>query len=371
MNTEEILDLIFIENDLAPSTRNSYRRSVEYFEEITGQQLNDVLTLAETEHHWKTSNLRRCLIVFRKELYARYKKGTAQDYYGKIIAILNYFEIDYGKLPKMKKHNESLLRDTSEIPTRETLKKCIELKNNIIVKSTTLLTSSTGLSPIDLLNLTLQDYLTATSEYHNYNTHHNIIQAIYEMDDQKVIATLKGNRQKTGTEYITFTSPESIHYTNIYLLSREDELKPNSPLYRISRRQLNKYYQNINDQLRLGTTSEGTAKYSLKNLRSYHATQLETAGMTDSRIDILQGRKPSTIIRKHYIKINTDTLREDYIRCLPYLVIDDMEKIKTELDIVREENRELKEKNNDLEDIKKRLLRLEADRPTWDEFKKE
>ena len=363
MNTNEILELIFIEKDLAPTTQNGYRRSVQYFEKITGQSLNEILTIAEKEHYWKTSNLRKCLIIYRKELYKQYKKGTAQDYYSKIIAILNHFEIDYGKLPKMKKHNENLLRDTSEIPSQTTLKKCIELKNNIIIKSSTLLTCSTGLSPVDLLNLTLQDYLTATSEYQNYNKHHNILKAIYEMDDKKVIATFKGNRQKTGTEYVTFTSPEAIVAINIYLLSREDELRPSSKLFKISRRQLNKYYQDINEQLGLGVTSEGIAKYSLKNLRSYHATQLEIAGMSDSRIDILQGRKPSTIIRKHYIRINTDTLKQEYIKCLPYIVVDDMEKIKTELDTVKEEKEllvnEINERKAKEDELNKRMLNIE------------
>jgi hypothetical protein len=370
MNTEEMLEIIFLENEYSQSTRNEYRRTVQYFEEITGQKITEVMELAETEHQWKTSNLRRQLLRFRNEMNRRYKKSTATEYYGKIIAILNHFEIEYGKLPKMKKQAENILRDTSEIPSQKTLKKCVELKNNIIVKSTTLLFSSTGLSPVDLLKMTINDYLIGTSDYHNYNTHHNIQQAIVEMDDQQVVAMFKGNRQKTGTEYITFTSPESITATNNYLLSREDQLTPDKPLFQISRRTLNKYYQDINDQLGLGVTSEGTAKYSPKNLRSFHATQLEIAGMSDSRIDILEGRKPSTIIRKHYIKINTDTLREDYIRCLPYLVVDDMEKIKTELDIVKEENKTLKEKNEDLEDLKKRVLALESDRPTWDEFKK-
>ncbi|WP_292475034.1 integrase, partial [Methanosphaera sp.] len=337
MKTQDILETLFMENELSRSTRNAYLRSVRKFENITEQTLPEILDLAEKEHNWKTSNLRRCLLKYRHELNQNYKRSTAQEYYGKIISILNHYEIDYGKLPKPKKHNENVLYDVAELPSQKTLKKCIELKNNILLKSATLFIASTGLSPVDLLKLTVKDYLEGTSEYHNYPQHHDILKAILEMEDKQVIATLRGHRQKTGTEYITFTSPEAIKNTNIYLQSREDQLTLESTLFKVSRRQFNKYYQDINEQLMLGLTSEGKAVFSPKNLRSYHATQLERAGMNDNHIDILEGRKPSSIIRRHYIKIDADELKQEYIECLPYLVVDDVEKIKTELELVREE----------------------------------
>lgn len=366
MKTQDILQTLFIENELSKSTRNAYLRSVRKFEKITEQTLPEILELAEKEHNWKTSNLRMCLLKYRHELNQNYKRSTAQEYYGKIISILNHYEVDYGKLPKQKKHNENILYDVAELPSQKTLKKCIELKNNILLKSATLFIASTGLSPIDLLKLTVKDYLESTNEYHNYQQHHNIIQAILEMEDKQVIATLRGHRQKTGTEYITFTSPEAIKNTNIYLQSREDQLTLESILFKVSRRQFNKYYQDINEQLGLGLTSEGKAVFSPKNLRSYHATQLERAGMNDNRIDILEGRKPSSIIRRHYIKIDAEELKQEYIECLPYLVVDDMEKIKTELELVREENQEYKnqlsEFRKDLNDLKKRSI-------IWEEMK--
>jgi phosphoenolpyruvate-protein kinase (PTS system EI component) len=103
-------------------------------------------------------------------------------------------------------------------------------------------------------------------------------------------------------------------------------------------------------------------------LRSYHASQLSESGMNDSNIDLLQGRKPQSIARKSYIRVKRERLKEEYIQALPYLVVEDFERVKTELETVKEENQTLKERNEDLEDIKKRLLALEAGRPTWDEY---
>ena len=36
---------------------------------------------------------------------------------------------------------------------------------------------------------------------------------------------------------------------------------------------------------------------------------------------------------------------------------------------LEQENRDLKEKNDDLEELKRRVLALESDRPTWDQIK--
>lgn len=360
MKTERLLENMFIEKNLKQSTKNGYKRAVEHFEKHTQQSLHETLTQAEKEEtQWKKSTLRTNLISFRREMYETYKKDTAKGYYGKIISLLNYYEINIGKLPPINMGNDNRLKDSSELPSQETLKLCIELKNNNLLRSTTLLMSSTGLSPIDLLNLTIDDYLKSTRQYHQYYTHFNILNAIHEMKDKEVVATFKGNRQKTKTQYITFASPEAIKATNLYLLSRTDKLNIDSPLFKTSRRHLNKLFQDTNDQLGLGETSEGISCFSPKNLRSYHATQLEIAGMSDSRIDILQGRKTQSIIRRHYIKVNVDVLREEYIKCLPYLVVDDMNKIKTELDVVKEENAELKDRQDKLDEILARIELLE------------
>ena len=289
-------------------------------------------------------------------MYSKYKKDTAKGYYGKIISILHYYDITLGRIPPITHPNQNILRDSTELPTQELLKECIESKNNPLLKATTLLLSSTGLSPVDLLNLTIQDYLDSTKSYHHTN---DIYTAIQNMKHQEVIPIFKGNRQKTGTQYITFASNESVKAINNYLQGRQDPLKPDTPLFKTSRRHLNKVYQDVNDQLGLGVTSEGISKFSPKNLRSYHATQLETAGMSDNRIDILQGRKPSTIIRKHYVKVNVNALKEEYIKCLPFLVVDDFVKVKTELEIVKEENKAYKEKEEKINNILERLERLE------------
>lgn len=376
-NTEQLLNIIFQEKELSPSTQSTYTLSVKYFEKHIQKTIYELIQIHEKEEKnpeitWRDCTLKKELISFRKSMYKKYKEGSAKEYYGKIIAILNFYEVNLGRIAPYNKTktNKPEPIDPDDLPDREMLKLCIETKNPLL-KSSTLLLAHTGLSPIDLLNFTIDDYFTSTKEYHNFYKHYNVNKAIDEMNQHKqIVATFKGYRQKTKGKYITFAGTEAIKATNIYLLSRTDELKLNSKLFKISRRHFNRIFQEVNDKLNLGEIG-WIARFAPKNLRDYQATQLELSGMSDGRIDIIQGRKPSSIIRKHYIKVKTSILKEEYIKALPYIVIEEVQKYKTENDVLREENIELKSELSEISSMKERILALEKSRPTWNEFIKD
>ena len=284
---------------------------------------------------WRDCTLKETLINYRDYLYDKYKSTSAKIYYGKIISILNYYEVELGKIEHIKSESNDLIL-TDEIITFKEIKQCINSIDSPIIKATALLMSSTGLSPADILKISVKEYIQLNNEYHNFNNHHNIRLDIKEMNDKDIIITIRGYRKKSKVEYITFASPESIKAVNSYLLSCE-KLSLDDPLFNISRGHLKVTYARINNQLGLGVTDEGYARFSMKYMRSYHATQLEKAGMHDARINILQGRVNNTVICKHYIKVSLKELKEDYIRCLPYIVVEDINKVKSELDNVKEE----------------------------------
>ena len=365
-NTQQILNNLFQEKELSPSTQSTYILSVKYFEKHIQKTIYELIQLHEKEEKnpditWRDCTLKKELISFRKSMYKKYKEGSAKEYYGKIIAILNFYEVNLGRIApyNKRKTNKSELIDPDDLPDREMLKLCIETKNPLL-KSSTLLLAHTGLSPIDLLNLTIDNYFTSTKEYHNFYKHYNVNKAIEEMNQhEQIIATFKGYRQKTKGKYITFAGTEAIKATNNYILSRTDELELDSKLFKISRRHFNRIFQEVNDKLNLGEMG-GIARFAPKNLRDYQATQLELAGVPDGRIDIIQGRKPASIIRKHYIKLKTSILKEEYIKALPYIVIEEVQKYKTENDVLREENTELKSELSEIQGMEKRLSKVES-----------
>lgn len=353
--TQELIDQIAIERNLSPSTKYNYKLSVEYFEKHIGMTLVDLIEIAKDEERnpniiWSESTLRNSIISFRSNLYRKHKEKTAEQYLSKILAILKHIGITVYDLPSFSK--KQTIKGTPIYPEdlldRETIQKCIDSAPTVIVKPLALGFTSTGLSVIDMLNISIQDYLHSTKDYHNAN---NIYQAIQEMENKDVIPVFKSSRRKTGINYITFASPEFVKATNAYLLTREN-LQLDDPLFEITRRHVNRVFQRINDNLNLGKVNDEVSKFSPKMMRIYHASQLHEAGVSSDMIDILQGRTPKGLIYKSYIRIKTDVLRDEYIKALPYLVISETSKFKTELDVVKEENKKFHEI---VEDIDKRI----------------
>ena len=238
---------------------------------------------------------------------------------------------------------------------REILQLCINVKNPLL-KAITLFMSSTGMSKTDTLKLTVQDFLDATREYHHTNRLDTALSILKE--NTQVIGYWDNNkRSKTGEIYYTFNSNESSTAIVQYLLTRE-KLTPESPLFKITSKYLSDLFKETNDKLHLGKNGE-YSRFTAHMLRRYHATQLVEAGMDTEKINILQGRKPKSIAYKSYIKIKPSKLREEYIKALPYLVVEDYNKVKTENELLREENQAYREKEEKINDILARLGRLE------------
>lgn len=353
--TNDILEKLILEKNLAPATADIYKRTIFFFENHIGMTLPEFLEKVKEEEKnpeiiWADSLLRNSLVSFRNEMYNNFKESSAGTYFSKIPAICRHFGITVKKLPTFstKQTNKSTPIYPEDLPDREMLQKCIEVKNPML-KAATLLMSSTGLSRVDTLRLKVSDYLEATKEYHNHLD--NPFLAIQDLEscEVDVIPTFKSSRRKTGINYVTFASPEAAHAINLYLLTRNN-IDVNDRLFKMSSWHFNKQFREANDILNLGKVN-GVSRFTPQMLRRYHASQLNEAGMSTDKIDILQGRTPKGLIHKSYIRIKTKTLKEEYIRCLPFLVIQEIEKIRTELDVVKDENVVLKEENEKYKEL--------------------
>ena len=366
---DEILSLLFFERGSSDSTQKSYTRTINLFEKVINLTLPEMLDIAESQEDenisWKNRDLRKWLITYRKYVYENYKKRTAKSYLTLVVSVFRHFEITVEKLPYFStvSATPSVPIDPDLLVDRDVLRMCINVGNPLL-RAVVLFMSSTGLAKTDTLNLTLRDYLIATDS--NLNQHP--IYSIKEMENQQIIGVWNNlMRQKTGHQYYTFSSPESTVAINHYLLTREHLNSLDLPLFDISSKRLSDLFKETNDMLGLGKNGE-FSRFATHMLRRYHSTQLAEAGMEEGKIDMLQGRKPRSILYQSYLKIKPSKLKEEYIGALPYIVIEDINKYKTELEMVKEENKDLREKNYDLEDIKRRLLKLEEEKPSWDEF---
>lgn len=323
-----------------------------------------MLDIAETEEDknisWKNRQLRKWIITYRKYVYENYKKSTAKSYLTLMISVFRHFEITVEKLPYFS--TVSAIQPTPINPDllvdRDILRLCINVKNPLL-KAVVLFMSSSGLAKTDTLNLTLRDYLIATGSDLNIHPIH----AIKEMEGKQIIGVWENlQRQKTGHQYYTFSSPESTTAINHYLLTREHLNSLDLPLFDISGKRLSDLFKNTNDMLGLGKNGE-FSRFATHMLRRYHSTQLAEAGMEEGKIDMLQGRKPRSVLYQSYLKIKSSVLKDEYIECLPYLVIEDINKYKTELEVSQEKNSQLESENVELkkqnDETRRRIDNLE------------
>ena len=163
---------------------------------------------------WKNTQTRKWILSYREWLYSKYNVSTAQLYLTAILTVYRHFEITIPPLPyfskKGLKHSTPINYD--DLPDRELLREVLQGVSPL-VRALILFMSSSGVSRIDVLNLTIHDYLDATQDYHNSDS---VKKAIKEMRDEDIIPTFQLTRQKTGTDYFTFCSHEAVKSINAY-----------------------------------------------------------------------------------------------------------------------------------------------------------
>ena len=377
-DTDEILNEIFLERNHSENTQKSYQRAVNNFELYLNKHLGEILTIAETEEDqripWRKSSLRNYLIDFRAYLYNKYKSKTAKLYLTLIISIFRHYEFIIPKLPRFSEDIEVIPILPEDMPDREMLQKCIDIAP-LVVQTFALFTSSSGMSRRDALNLKVKDYMEATKEYHNSNNIHDAIKQMNNSDIDIVPCFRDLIRQKTNMPYYTFCSPEAAEAINNYLLSRRvliynengevtgsRDVDINDDLFDVSYQWIGNLFDEVNQKLGLGKAGRYN-RFTIHMMRRYHATQLYAAGMSEDKINLLEGRTPKSVIHESYIKVKSEDLKEEYIECLPYLVVTEIDKVRTKLDVEMEKNiqleHDLQEKTDEVSTLNERVDSIE------------
>lgn len=389
MNTKSLLQTYFLERNSSKNTQRIYRQVVKIFEEHTGKTLPEILEIAEAEEQkvkWTKSTLYYFLISFRKYLYDNLQPSTAQMKFTVIKTIIKYFDITVLPLKSFstKKYHKVELTP-EDIITQDELQTCVNIKNPL-VKAIATFMSSSGCSLIDTLNLTIYDYIFSTQEYHNLPCDDDHINEILQLlTNRKDVVPVfeKLRRQKTGVQYNTFCSPEAVIATNNYLLYREKKEKESierynnkhldnpkfypglqltDQLFKGNHGSIERMFRQVNDAVGLGKAGN-YVKFAPHMMRRYHTTQLYAAGWSEYEINLLQGRKSQEVIHRSYLRVKVDALKEKYIKALPFLVVDDVYRVKTELDVTKEKNTQLASENVELkkqnDETRRRIDNLE------------
>ena len=351
------LEQFFIDRNSSKATQDHYKAAVKLYEGTIGKTLDELIDEADAEEEdgirWKRRKLKTYLMEFRNHLYANKAQGTARQYFVDIQTIYRHFEIELQPLPTLaaKSVDKTYELDYDDILTKEEIIDAYYEATNV-VKCIILLASSSGLSKVDLLNLTVSDFIKACGCKND-----NLAEQLDFLKHQhKLIPCFKGTRQKTNKSYITFCSPEATEHIVQYLIGRnaeiqkayeqgesiESQLNCDDKLFDISNSHLSFMLRNINDKLNLGKVGKNT-KFRMHMLRKFHSTTLINIenGFTVEEVDTLQGRSQDKTHRA-YFHNSREKLYNKYL-----LYVDELMLFSSLNDVTKEEYEKVKKENEE------------------------
>ena len=380
MKNTEILDYFFkIRNITNPRTQKLYKITLQEYSHHQQKNIHELLEEAEQEEEtgirWKHRKLKKRLIEYRVYLYNKHAINTAKHRFTRIITFYQQFDIEIHQLPKWITRHEEQVMNYRNLPDKEIIRAAINIASPVM-KPIILFMSSSGCARTETLNLTINNYIEATQEYHQSNNIYEIINTLNNIDD--VVPTFNILRQKTQKYYTTFCTPETVTSINNYLLSRTDTLTPQSKLFKINPDYFSVKFTEINKELNLGKVGSFN-RFRSHMLRKFHASTLMNDGMSRETVNDLQGKSKNSVDEVYFYN-NPKSLKEVYIKHLHAVTImQDVEKVTVkspEFLKLENTNRELeaslKEQESKYENILERISALEnrSDEDVLAKFKK-
>ncbi len=326
INDNQILDEITQTRNIQKGTRKNYQNAIKLYTESQGKTLTELIQEAEAEEEngvrLKNRTLKKRLIHFRNYLIndKNYSKLTIEKTVSLVKTIYSHYEIEIPKIPvfnnKPAKEYPPIYYD--DLPTKELIQEAIRLSNPLM-ESIILFICSSGCAKAETLSLTIQDFITATREWHNST---NIYEVLNELKTQdNVVPIFKLKRRKVNKYYYTFCSPEAVTAIVSYLNSRTDKLTPESPLFKISDNYFNKKFIELNNLL--GNVKKGCFGLIRGHmLRKFHASNLQRGenGLTIEEIDSLQGRTKKQVHDSYFFD-DPQELRKKYLANIDKVLI--------------------------------------------------
>ena len=321
-NDEKLLNEFIESRNLSLRTYQGYKDALKKYILFQNESFYNLLLEADLEEEnrirWKNRKIKQRLIDFRLFLYNNYMYNAAKVYFQRILTLYRHFEIEIHNLPKISnKSSKNYVITFEDLPTKEIIKNALEIANSVM-RALILFIISSGCGRRESLNLTIDDFIEATYEYHKEK---DIKKALLILKDlENVVPTFKITRQKTNKFYFTFCSPEASKEIINYLLE-ERKLNGSDKLFKINLDYLNTNFDKINKEL--GLKKVGTyRRFRCHMLRKFHASALYNAnnGLSLDEIDSLQGRSKDKTHSSYFME-NPNLLKEKYINSLDAITI--------------------------------------------------
>ena len=260
------------------------------------------------------------------------------------------------ELPRINKKGVKTSKPVTfkDLPDKEVIRNAIKISNTTMT-AIILFMASSGCARRETLNLTIQDYIDALSEYTNKT---NIYDIIHDLGPNcNVVPTFKLFRQKTDKYYTTYCSPEAVNAINLHILSRTEMVSEDSPLFKIDEYYFLQKFIDINNKMELGKVGAFN-RFRSHMLRKFHASALYNDGMSLDNVNDLQG-KAKNKTDASYFMTNPEDLKNEYIKHLPAVTImEDVKKITIKSPEFIEMENENKELKTELDEIKADIMSI-------------
>jgi len=320
-NDSDLLKDFVITRNLKPITKKTYNTSIQLYTGFNKLSFVSLIKEAEEEENqgirWKYRKIKQRLLKFRNYLTVHYKKNYVKITLSRIITVYKHYEIEIHDLPPQssKNHNESAPITFNDLPDKKIIQRALR-RSDPLMKAIILFMSSSGCARRETLNLTIEDFINATRDYHDSNDINEIIQMLKSRND--IIPTFKLKRQKTNKYYFTFCSPEATKQILKYLQKRKD-LTPEDKVFNIHTETFSRNFTKINNKLKLGKVGTYN-RFRSHMLRKYHATRLRNDGMDITDINAMQGKTKNSVDESYFFE-DPNKLKEKYIKHLSAITV--------------------------------------------------
>ena len=382
MTNKEYVEEYSTSRGLRHRTHTTMQICLNHYSNFQNMTLHELLEEADMEEEqgirWKKRTLKKRLINYMNYCKRNMTLTSAKSYLGRVKGFYVHHEIEIGKLPKWNTKNAILNEPilSHDLPTKEILMSAFE-KADPVMKAILLTAVSTGMSRVDILSLTIQDFLTSTYEVHKKN---NIQEALpILLKEESFIPTLSMRRHKNNKYFFTFMTTEAMHEICNYLLIRDKRnkkykrplIQPEDKLFKISNTTYGDKFVELNNALKLGKKGAFNRLRS-HMLRKYHATTLEKNGMSREHVRILQGKSNSKVDEAYFYP-EPETLQREYVKSMDdLLLLSEVKEITTESPEYQElqkQNKELKEKEKQIDEIWNEINNIKERENIWESLK--
>ncbi|WP_455645443.1 tyrosine-type recombinase/integrase [Methanosphaera sp.] len=361
---QEILEEIFQLKPLKETTKLGYVQIVRNYTYYYNLSMKELLQEAEQEEQegilLKHRKIRQRLINYMNYLIQKkYTTNTINVYVKKIRSIYKLYYID---LPIMFYPKEKKKTSITDIPTKKHIHEVIQSTNNTKYQAIILFMTSSGQAINEVLSITIQDFINATSEYHHETSILNVMRVLEKQDF--TIPLFEMFREKAQVSYYTMCSDEAVKYILKYLKERiiSDGIPQSTDLlFAVNKPAVGEFFRRINDRLGYGWVQDTHRFFTPHNLRRFFANALLVANIDSLKIDFMLGHTISTT-QGAYFKANPLVVLNEYKKIVNHVTIfEDVSyreiksSEKQELDELR---RERAESRHEIQQIKQTLKQL-------------